>query len=507
MADTPGPTIDEVKEFGVLLRAHHPLIAIETVEDQRVTNLLQYVADSMSLPYLEWTAHAGLVTVVSTTAIHNTEEPLGCLRHLEEHNREQVVHLRGFDSYLEDPRVVSAIKSLYALLSQHRGALVFSLANAQLPATLGPLFTFVELPAPDLHAYHRFVASLLRDLKQRMPVSVTLSQADVTQLLQNLQGLNFFEVRKLITQAVVEDGVLGQADLARTLDAKQKLIARSGVLDYFPADESWASVAGLERLKGWLQQRGTAFQDPKRAQAYGLDAPRGILLLGVQGCGKSASAKAVAGEWGLPLIRLDPSSLYSKYYGESEKNLRRAIAAAEQLAPIVLWIDEIEKAFGSDDPTGGPSQRIFGSFLTWLSEKNSQVFVVATANDISKLPPELLRKGRFDELFFVDLPQENERATIFEVHLSKRGWDPATYDVPRLAKESAGFSGAEIEEVVVSGLYAALGQGIALNDDHLLDGIARCTPLSVTMAEKIAVLREWASSRTTPASNPTQSAP
>jgi SpoVK/Ycf46/Vps4 family AAA+-type ATPase len=319
-------------------------------------------------------------------------------------------------------------------------------------------------------------------------------------LLSHLRGLTFFEVKKIVTQAVIEDGRLDRADLATVLDAKKRAIQRSGVLDYYPADESLADVAGLTNLKGWLRKRKNAFVNPEEAKKFGLTAPKGLLLLGVQGCGKSMCAKAVAAEWQLPLIRLDPSSLYNKFVGESERNLRRAIKTAEQMAPIVLWIDEIEKAFGGQESgDSGTSSRIFGTFLSWLNDKKESVFVIATANDISRLPPELLRKGRFDEIFFVDLPDEEVRKEIFAVHLGRRDRPVQAFDLEALAAATEGFSGAEIEQVVLSALYSAFSLGEDLSDALLIEEARTTRPLSVTMGEKIEELRSWARDRAVPA--------
>ena len=258
-------------------------------------------------------------------------------------------------------------------------------------------------------------------------------------------------------------------------------------------------IAGLTQLKAWLQKRQAAFEDPRRAQEYGLSPPKGLLLIGVQGCGKSLCAKAVAAEWNLPLIRLDPSNLYNRYVGETEKNLRRAIKLAEKMAPVVLWIDEIEKALSQEDAEGGPAQRIFGTFLAWLQDKKESVFVIATANDISKLPPELMRKGRFDEIFFVDLPADEARQRILEIHLQKRKRDPAKFDIAQLVQRTDGFSGAEIEQAVLAALHAAYARRDELTTAHIRSAIDASPPLSVTMAERVDALRTWAKGRCVPA--------
>jgi SpoVK/Ycf46/Vps4 family AAA+-type ATPase len=333
-----------------------------------------------------------------------------------------------------------------------------------------------------------------------MPVRVRLSGEEVARLLSQLQGLTLFEVKKVLTKTIVEDGEFTAEDIAHIAEAKKEIVARSGVLEYWSASESMMQVAGLDQLKAWLAKRKLAFTKPLQAKKFGLGAPRGVLLLGVQGCGKSMCAKAIAQEWGLPLIRLDPSNLYNKFFGESEKNLKRATRTAERLAPIVLWIDEMEKAFtqGGDNDSG-TSSRIFGTFLSWMQDKKEGVFVVATSNDVTRLPPELLRKGRFDEIFFVDLPTLAVRKAILGVHLSRRERDPTRFALDELAARMDGFSGAEIEQVVLSALYTAFSAGEELANTHLLAEIASTVPLSVTAAEKITELRSWAEKRTVPA--------
>ncbi|MEM9696430.1 MAG: AAA family ATPase, partial [Myxococcota bacterium] len=299
------------------------------------------------------------------------------------------------------------------------------------------------------------------------------------------------------TQAIAESWSLDRRAIDRALEAKKEVLRRTGVLEYSPAEHSLDDVAGLDHLKRWLKRRRAVFEDPKKAAEFGLSAPRGILLLGVPGCGKSLSAKAVAREYGLPLIRLDPSRLYAKYVGETEENFRRATQTAEAMAPIVLWIDEIEKGLG---PTGGSndggvSQRVFGSFLSWLQDKKDGVFVIATSNDVSELPPELLRKGRFDEIFFVDLPGADVRRAIFELHLARRGRDPSRFDLDSLVVAADGFSGSEIEQAIVSALYAAYDRGRSLETEDIAGELAVTKPLSVTSAESIAQLRSWAKGR------------
>ena len=490
------PSADQLRELEILIRAHHPLLLVDTVEEERLHVLLEHAADHAGLPLFSWNQVDGLRRELPEPGqTPESGSPQKALAFIERSNLEAIFHLRGLGPYLHEPVVIAQLKSIHKKYFGHRGALVVSGHGLDVPAAVEHLFTPMNLEAPSPETYHKFVQAVLRDLANRLHVKVQLSSVDVSKLLAALHGLTFFEVQKIITQAVVEDGVLGREDIDGVLRAKRQIVERSGVLEYFPHEHAMEDVAGLTHLKDWLRKRQAAFEDPRRAEEYGLSPPKGLLLIGVQGCGKSLCAKAVAAEWKLPLIRLDPSNLYNRYVGETEKNLRRAIKLAEQMAPVVLWIDEIEKALSQEDAEGGPAQRIFGTFLAWLQDKKESVFVIATANDISKLPPELMRKGRFDEIFFVDLPDEEARRRILGIHLRKRRRDPAKFDIPQLVAKTQGFSGAELEQAVVSALYTSFSRQEDLTTESLLEELALTKPLSVTMAERIDSLREWAENR------------
>jgi hypothetical protein len=413
---------------------------------------------------------------------------------------ENLYFLKGLSTRLEDEGVQHKLLAIAERMFERRGAVFIPCTEASVPAPLQRVVSTFRLSSPSPEQYYSLVRRVLEELHARTPLRVKLSGEEVNRLLQQLRGLTLFEVQKVLTKIVVEDHSFTAADIPRIAEAKKEIVERSGVLEYFATEERMAEIAGLSTLKSWLTKRKAAFTDPARAKQFGLVPPSGILLLGVQGCGKSMCAKAIASEWGLPLIRLDPSTLYSKYFGETEKNLKRATRTAEQLAPIVLWIDEMEKAFAqSDGDDSGTTARIFGSFLHWMQEKQPGVFVVATCNDIEKLPPELVRKGRFDEIFFVDLPSTEVRSAILAVHLKRRSRDPARFDLATLAARTEGFSGAELEQVVLSALYTAFADKTELDDAHLLQEIGQTVPLSQTAAEKISTLRTWAQGRTVPA--------
>jgi SpoVK/Ycf46/Vps4 family AAA+-type ATPase len=316
-------------------------------------------------------------------------------------------------------------------------------------------------------------------------------------LVENLGGLPQRDAKRLARGAIEDDGAITEEDLPAVMEAKFKLLGQDGVLSYEYDTARFAEVGGLERLKTWLRLREPVFAGTLRKP--GLDIPKGILLLGVQGCGKSLAAKAVAGSWSVPLLRLDFGTLYNKYHGETERNLREALKQAETMSPCVLWIDEIEKGLSTDGSDSGTSRRVLGTLLTWMAENDERAFLVATANDIESLPPELLRKGRMDEIFFVDLPDRDTRRRIFEIHLEKRELKLDTADVDALADACDGFSGAEIEQVVVSALYTSHARGEPLGTQALDQEIRDTRPLSVVMAERVGALRAWAAQRTVPA--------
>jgi SpoVK/Ycf46/Vps4 family AAA+-type ATPase len=321
----------------------------------------------------------------------------------------------------------------------------------------------------------------------------------VQQIVRNLRGLDPVDVRRIARQLIHDDGALQAGDLPQLAKLKFELLNRSGHLHFEFDSARMDEVAGARRLKRWIEQRRSVFLGAEAPP--GLDPPKGVLLLGVQGCGKSMLAKAVASGFGVPLVRLDFGTLYDKYHGETEKNLRAALASAEQLEPCVLWIDEIEKGVAHDagNTDGGVSRRVLGYLLTWMAERRSRVFLVATANQIDALPAELLRKGRFDEIFFIDLPDAATREQLFALHLRKRGLDPANFDLAALAAASDGFSGAEVEQAIVAALFAAHAAQVPLADFQLRAELKQTRPLSVLMAEQVAALREWARGRTVPA--------
>jgi MoxR-like ATPase len=492
-------------QLELLVRSRYGLIVVDTFEEERVEDLFKQIASKLHLHYYSWTRSRGLrrgmneaTDCIDEKTALPVKEPVDALR-LVEREGAGIFHFAGLAAWLGDPLVERHVRDVAVHFAQRNGALVVSgHENVRLPDSLRSHATIVRLPPLRFEDYRALVERIIGWHSSRMPVKVELSAAERVSLVQSLTGLSLVEAEKVLNQLIIDDGCLRADDVGRALEAKRKMVQQDGLLEYWPAEQGMAEVAGLAGLKGWLAKRRNIVADPVRAAEFGLSFPKGVLLLGVPGCGKSLCAKAVAHEWGLPLLKLDPGNLYDKYVGDSEKNFKRAMQTAERLAPIVLWIDELEKAFagGSGEVDGGVSRRVFGTFLSWLQERRGDVFVVATSNDVTQLPPEFIRKGRFDEAFFVDLPSADARRAIFTIHLRKRRQDPAAFDLARLAAASEGFSGAEMEQAIVSGLFTAFSQGTPFSGEILLAELASTRPLSRMMHERLDDLRRWAAERT-----------
>ena len=489
---------DPLHDIELLVRSRHGLIVIDTAEEERAELLLRHLADRVRLPLLVWSRTRGLRRDAAAQGVYGTTDAQQALAHVGTSHIDALYHFQSLGSLLQNEAVVERLKEVVAEMGKRAGAVVLTGSDLSLPESVSRHAAFVNLPDPELTDYESLLENILRDLSKRMPVALQITKQDGRRLLHNLKGLTLLEAQKVLTKAIVEDGKLSVDDIAHVIDAKKQIVEREGVLEYFPLEQSLTEVADLAGLKAWLAKRRAILAEPDRAAEFGLTFPKGVLLVGVPGCGKSLCAKAIATEWHLPLLKLDPGALYNKYIGETEKNFRRAMLVAERVSPVVLWIDELEKAFasseGSDD--GGVSQRILGTFLSWMQDRRGDVFIVATSNDVTRLPPEFLRKGRFDEMFFVDLPNEEARTAIFEIHLRKRGKVPSSFAIPQLVAATDEFSGAEIEQVIVAGLYTAFSEQRELTTEALLKEIAATRPLAFTMSERINWLRDWARERT-----------
>jgi AAA+ superfamily predicted ATPase len=484
-------------ELNLLIRSRYSLIYLESTEEERAESLLKHLSDDLGLPFFIWTPTKGLQRSDFDKGIYGTADIKVALNHIESSKLSAVYHLQSAGPHITDNVVGAKLTQVVRLLANIEGALVLTGKDVEIPPTAIPHTAFLKLPLPDRQDYANLLQEIYNDLSARMQIQVDMNADDLNRLLNNLNGLTLIEAEKVLTKALIEDRKLSPEDIMLVIEAKKTIIERDGLLEYFPVKESMADIADMATLKAWLVKRKSIITEPDRAKDYGLSFPKGILLLGVPGSGKSLCAKAVAMEWNLPLLKMDPSGLYNKYIGESEKNFKRAMDTAEKMAPVVLWIDEIEKAFSSgESEDGGVSQRVLGIFLSWMQERQGDIFIVATSNDVMRLPPEFLRKGRFDEIFFVDLPDPEVRGTIFEIHLRQRGCNPAEYNLNQLSEISGGFSGAEIEQVVVSSLYTAFSENTSLSTKHLIEEVTKTNPLSKTRAEDIAFLRQWAKERT-----------
>ncbi len=471
-----------VHELKTLVLSFHSLLTIETVEEERVRSLLIEVANDLRLPFYEWSVTEGLRRLRGAT-MDMTQDALMALKNIDRFDFDAIYLFKDLAPHLSNANIARALRELAQKLVSTRSMIVLTGSPIELPADLDALAVRFELQLPDEQELRELIRSVIDSITARQPVRVDLSREDAQRLVRSLSGLTLNQARQVIAQAIVDDGRLSADDIQMIIKRKGELLEQGGVLEFFPAGTNRFELGGFERLKSWLDSARVGFTPA--ARELNLEPPKGILLVGVQGCGKSLAAKFVARQWELPLLKLDAGRLYDKYIGETERNFRKATTLAEAMAPVVLWIDEIEKVFaqgGSGESDGGLSHRLFGSFLTWLQEKSASVFVVGAANDLMNVPPELLRKGRFDEIFFVDLPTPEERQKIFRIHLALRKQDPQQFDLAALAQGTEGFSGAEIEQVVISALYRVLQQKQPLTTQALIEAANSTVPLSIPFA-------------------------
>jgi len=499
------------QEIETLIRARYPILYVITSEEMRVQSLIVDIARQRQKKVFEWSYSMGIVpagTSIQSQKHRNaaTKDPLAALDLVIEQVEPAVFIFKDFHPFLtrNNFAVIRKLKEIALHLKNSYKTIVLVSPTMEIPTELEKEVTVLNFPLPTRDELGELLDKIVQDVSQIRQVRIELDDAGRERLLQAALGLTLTEAENVFAKIIVQDGRLSGDDVNEVFAEKQQIIRKSGLLEYYSTDESFANVGGLAVLKEWLQKRAIAFTD--QARAFGLPAPKGILLLGVQGCGKSLCAKAVSSLWQLPLLRFDMGRMFGSLVGSSEENVRKAISVAESVAPAILWVDEIDKAFAGSQSSGttdgGTTARVFGTFLTWLSEKTAPVFVVATANDISQLPPELMRKGRLDEIFFVDLPTEEERPEIFRIHLAKRGRDPQNYDLKAMVERGKEFSGAEIEEAIVSALYDAFYAQHELTNEDILNALGQTVPLSKTMDEKITALRTWAAGRARHASVP-----
>jgi AAA+ superfamily predicted ATPase len=499
-AKTAAPPPNKHDELCLLVNSRHPIITVETTEEGRVDQLLFDVATQLDVPLYTWSVTVGLARMKGAP-LYNTETPEQALTNIDVIHGDGIFVLKDFARYCDNDRVCRRLRELAEKFRGERRSIVITAASVQLPADLQGDAAPFQWGLPSAEELLPSVKLVLAQANVGNQIPIGLDAAATLQLTRNLVGLPQEEAIRTLRMCILERRRVDAGLLEAVMDAKRQALRTEGLLETVRRDASFGDVAGLKRLREWIVKRKSALTP--EGQRFGLEPPKGILITGVQGCGKSLAARAVAGEWGYELARLEAGALYDKFVGESEKRLHKALELAQKLSPMVLWIDEIEKAFASAGSSGdadaGLSQRLLATLLTWMQDRQSGVFLAATSNNITKLPPEMLRKGRFDEIFFVDLPNAEVRATLFSLHLKKRGRDVPAFDLTQLATASNGFSGAEIEQSIASALYTAFAQKQQLTTEILLAEIAGTQPLSVTRAEDIQEIRNWAKARAVPA--------
>src|SRR5579863_8269648 len=531
------PAADALQRLKILIDSSTPIIAMETVEEMRAVRMVRAACAAINLATFEWSIASGLMRSGSTVgevvtggydfsdhalpgqplqshagmesieqnahALYNSRDPAQMLSNLEGISIDAAFILKDLHRHMDDPVVVRRLRDVGQRFSTNRKTIVLTAPKLEIPPELRSLVEVFDLPLPDRQRLRQIIDETLVRISRTHTLQRKLDAAGLDTMAENLRGLTEEEAERAISQALVTRYALCPEIVTDVLEMKKSLLKRSEMLDFVEASDDMASVGGLENLKQWLAQRRGSWDDA--ARDFGLEPPKGAIILGVKGCGKSLCARAVAGEWTLPLVKFDTSAIYDKYIGETEKRIRKVFQVAEGLAPRVLWIDELEKVFagsGADSASAdaGVSARLLGSFLSWMQDRKAPVFVVATCNNVSALPPELIRKGRFDELFFVDLPNQAERKQIFSIQLAKRKRNPAEFDLDQVGAAAKGYSGAEIDAAVQTALYAAYSEKKPLNTQSLLHALAHTVPLSTTRAEEIDELREWAKTRAVPAS-------
>jgi hypothetical protein len=489
-------TESPLRDLESIIRSRIPLIAVESNEEPQIVRLVREIGARVQLPGFRWTVTEGL------QAFDPNDQPresivksLEVLRYIHAASNSFFV-LLDFHPYLADAVHVRHLKDIALAYPKHYSTVIIVGYTVPIPEELRPFTAQFRLPLPTLDELRRIVLDVAGEWGAehgRREVQTTNKALEL--LVRNLGGLTATDARRLAAKAINDDGVIDESDIPEVMRAKYELLGRDSPLSFEYETAKFSEIGGMQRLRKWIEVRKSFFVEG--AQSH-LDPPRGVLLLGVQGCGKSLAAKAAAGILGVPLLRLDFGVLYNKYYGETERNLRKALETAEVMSPCVLWMDEIEKGLAVGDDDDGLARRILGTMLTWMSERHQPVFVVATANDITRLPPEMVRKGRFDEIFFVDLPSPANRRDILDIHLRKRCLDPRHFHLDDLGEATHGFSGSEIEQAIVSAMYTAHAQGRAVSQVDLLEEVHQTRPLSVVMAEKVGEIRDWAAGRTVP---------
>ncbi len=485
------------EELEYLIRARYGLIYVVSSEEERVEAAIRGIGKSRERKVMAWSITEGFISLDGGSSYSDIRDPLRCLDFIANFEDDVICVLRDYHPFLKDPSVVRRLRDMHRIFkeSDYNQHLIMLSGVLSAPLELDKELAVIDYDLPDREELESIVWKVAQSVPDSVPLTVKTDSSLRESVVEAALGLTAEEAESVFAKSLVKTR---DFDIDTILAEKKGIIRKSGILEYYQTDEKFSDVGGLEVLKDWLKKRKAAFY--RDARDFGLPAPKGILLIGVPGCGKSLTAKAIGAMWHMPLLRLDVGKVFGSLVGSSEENMRRAIKTAEAVAPSILWLDELEKGFSgsksSGQTDGGTGARVFGTFITWLQEKRSSVFVVATANDVSALPPELLRKGRFDEIFFVDLPNPNERSAIFDIHVKKKRRDPSLFDIPALVAASQGFSGSEIEQGVISALYDCYEEDKAdLTTERLLKSLEEIIPLSYTMKEMIDNMRDWSRSR------------
>ena len=491
----PSTAMERVADnITILLRSSYPIVYVTTWEEHRALTMLEMVSQNLDRKLVRWSVTEGMVDGKDAQKMN----PRQALDKMLSAHDPSIFVLHDFHPYLSDrnEEIIRRLRDVVQFFRRRLMSLVIISPVLEIPVELEKDITVVDYPLPSYMELEVILDRMI-DFAEDNDLTVELNLEEKDTLVKAMQGLTESQAENALSRCLVQDRRLDIGDLHTILREKEQIIRKSGILEFFSSPESFGEIGGLEILKQWFDRRSGAFS--ASAREFGLPAPRGIMMVGVPGCGKSLCAKALAAEWNKPLLRFDVGKIFGGLVGQSEENMRMAIKVAESVAPAILWIDEIEKGLSGmgDDGGGGVVARVFGTFLTWMQEKEAPVFVIATANDLTRLPPELIRMGRFDERFFVDLPSAEERFDIFKIHLEKRYRNANDYDLVELAEAARDFSGAEIEQVVISALYEAFAneESQELTQDLLLQSIDETSPLSRTMDEQIVALRAWARNR------------
>jgi SpoVK/Ycf46/Vps4 family AAA+-type ATPase len=490
----PVRTIDEIDLY---IRARYPIIYVVTWEEKRGLEDLRLLAAKQGKALHIWSVSQGFTTKVAEESHQKTKDPIAVLNYISQAKETALFVLKDFHHYMGDPSVIRAMRDCADALRTSYKTLILISPVLRMPIELEKDLTVVDYKMPGPTEMRKLLDGMIDAVIDNPRVTINLTNDGKEKLLRSALGLTAIEAENAFSRVIVDKGRLSEDDIQDVLEEKRQIVRKSGLLEFYEVDEKFDQIGGLKLLKDWLIKRGKSFD--VKAREYGLPEPRGALLVGVQGCGKSLTAKAVSTLWRLPLLRLDLGKLFSGIIGSSEENMRKAIQIAESLAPSILWLDEVEKGLSGLESSAvsdaGTASRVFGTFITWLQEKKSPVFVIATANDIDRLPPELMRKGRFDEIFFIDLPNLGERREIFDIHITGFGRDPDGYNITGLAQMSRGFSGAEIKESVIAAMYDGFSDTREFTFEDISNNIKATVPISKTMHDQIKKLRSWAGVR------------